>query len=40
MDQDVAVVGSSVRVLVIKTQEDFAIAQACCYRQLEQNKAI
>lgn len=31
VDQDIAMVDSRVRVLVIKTQEDWAIAQACYY---------
>lgn len=30
VDQDIAAADSTVRVLVIKTQEDWAIAQACC----------
>lgn len=30
VDQDIAAADSRVRVLVIKTQEDWAIAQACC----------
>ena len=30
VDQDIATADSTVRVLVIKTQEDWAIAQACC----------
>jgi acetate kinase len=37
LDQDIATVDSTIRVLVIHTQEDWAIAQACFQAQTEAN---